>query len=257
MNNDTPLSEQIKALSEIEKSGKLNFMNVLTFNDGHLKTSLYGITKNFDLLTHTLVSWIIAIVFFAFGALSYSIFGTIGVVVYIALVELLFIWLGLNSVKEYKNVMNSILNIKHAIDSDLIIYEHNEFGDKSQSLNVSFMTSNDQEVAKSLGLIAKFVAIFNSKQLLGAVILKHKNHMPFIIIMGVMCLMLIAMTQALTVSITSLALLITLVSCFVAQGKMYKSIVIYFAGIKENLITSLKERADELNEERKLDERSN
>ena len=99
MNNDTPLSEQIKALGEIEKGKKLNVMNVLTFNDGHLKTSLYGITKNFDLLTHTLVSWIIAIVFFAFGALNYSIFGTLGVVVYMALVELLFIWLGVELCK--------------------------------------------------------------------------------------------------------------------------------------------------------------
>ena len=150
--------------------------------------------------------------------------------------------------------MNSILNIKYAIDSDLIVYDHNELGDKSQPLNVSFMTSNNEEVARSLGLIAKFVAIFNSKQLLGAVILKHKNHTPFVIIMGVMCLVLISMTQSLEVCLTSLALLITITSCFVAQGKIYKAIVIYFGAIKENLIASLKERAEEINEERKINE---
>lgn len=249
MSNNISLSNQIKELSDIEKSQRLNVMNVLTVNDGHLKTSLYGLTKNFDLLTDTLVSWVIAAVFLAFGAGSFFMFGSLGVVVYLAFVEAMFIWLGLNSIKEFKNVMNSIENIKYAIDKELIDHQTVVVNDGDDAVNVSYMTSKDKSVSESFGLIARFVAIFNSKQLLGAVILKHKNHTPFIIIMAVVCLILIAMTHKLAVIVSSIALLITLISCFTIKGKIYKIVVVYFSGIKQNLMEGLKERVDEINKE--------
>lgn len=241
MNNDMPLSEQIKYMNEVEKERRLNVMNVLTINDGHLRPSLYGFTKNFDLLKNTLASWIIAAVFFGFGALSFSIFNSVGVVVYMLVIQVLFIKLGLSSLKEYKRLMHSIRNIQYGIDNDLIDYESDS--------DVSFMKSKDESISKSLGLVAKYMAIFNCKQLLGAVILKHKNHTPFMILMSLGCLTLILMSHNLGVIIGSVALLISLVSSFKIQGMIYKKIVLYFSGIKENLMQSLKERVAELKQE--------
>jgi hypothetical protein len=241
MNNDIPLSEQIKYMNNVEKERRLNVMTVLTINDGHLRPSLFGFTKNFDLLKNTLASWIIVAIFFGFGALSLSLFNSIGVVVYMLIIQALFIKLGISSLKEYKKLVHSIKNIQYAIDNDLVDYESDS--------GFSFIKSNDENIGKSLGLVAKYMAIFNSKQLLGAVILKHKNHTPFVILMSLACLTFILMTHNLGVVIGSLALLITLVSSFKTQGMIYKTVVLYFSGIKENLMQSLKERVSELNQE--------
>lgn len=244
--SDEKISELIETLTKIEKEGRLNIMNVIAINDGHLRPSLYGMTMNLNLSDGTLISWLLAGMFLGLGLLFNSIFGHIGLMVFVTLIQACIIYLSWVAIKEYERVMSSIRNIKYAIDNKTIYHETEVVNDEV----VSFMKSNDEDVTKSLGLISKYIGLFRTRKLLGAILLKHRNHMPMSILLIVSCAILYSVSnQIMMVGLVLLALVASTITYFIVGGMLYKTLSEYFSSIKESVLQSIKEESESISED--------
>lgn len=208
------MTKQLERLRVVEKERKLHIVDTLRLNNGLLRTELYGFIKNFDLTKGTMLSWVLSMVFLAIGIPNLLFFGTNALLVWFLLVQALVIWITFKSLNEYKKWKHSIRNVNRAIDDGLIDFSTEATYINDVAVQTSTMSSKDETVADSLGTIAKYITLFNSNYLLGAVLLKHKNHTPFIMIFSVACLLLFLAAKNVFVLCASITLLISLVSCF-------------------------------------------
>ena len=249
MSNENNLFDKIKALSDIEDKKQLNIANVYMINDGHLRPSLYGITLNFDLTNGTMISWILSGMFLGVSLILFSLWGQIPLLVFMTLVQFMFIYLGHETIKEYKRFSLSTINIQKAIDDDRIDYDIETI----DGTPITFMRSKDEKIGESLGIVARYIALYNTRSVLGGVLLKHKNHTPMMCLMLIACIIMIMISNNVIVALVSLTMLLSMTTYFHTGGMLFKRVSRYLGSIKSSLTAEMEVKLKQLSEREKDD----